>query len=115
MAINNFMEQALNFVINLGLIVGVLAVIYAVIWMAIFVPIVKLRKHKQKVFEMERRYNKIEVEYATKMQLKEQTDEKLRKVLYILSQKEVELEKVTNELAEKEKSNGSNDAKQNKK
>lgn len=96
-------KQLLDLVINVALIVALLAVIYAIIWTAIFFPIIKLRKHKQKVFEMEREYNKIEVEYATTMRLKDATDEKLRQTLFILSQKEQQLEKINKELEKKDK------------
>lgn len=115
MTLSSFMSAALDFIINLALIIGVLAIIYIIIWVAIFFPIIKLRKHKQKVFEMEKKYNKIEVEYGTKMKLKEETNEKLRQTLYILAQKESQLEDIEKKLSDATKKITPDNDKKNKK
>lgn len=101
MNINEFMNNAVNFMFSLLIIVLILAVIYAVVWSAIFFPIIKLRKHDKIVHEMEKQYNKIEVEFAQTVKLKESTDEKLRQTLYTLNKNLDQLEKVNLELEKK--------------
>ena len=97
----NFMQQLLNFFLNMLWIVLVIVAIWCAIWIGAFFPIVKNRKHQQKVREFEKDYNKIEVEYGATMRLKEATDEKLRSTLFVLAKKEKELADITAELEKK--------------
>lgn len=103
MTLNTFMALAVDFTLNLLLIVLLLAVIYAVIWTAIFYPVIKLRKHNKQVYEMEKKHNKIQVEYAATAQLQETTDAKLRTVLYQLHQKEKQLQSLDEQITAKTK------------
>lgn len=103
MTLNEIMSTAVNFMLNFAIIIAIAAVIYMIVWIAVFFPIIKLRKHKQKVFEAEKKYNKIEVEYATTQRLREATDEKLRKLLYVLSQKELKEKELDDSIALKQK------------
>lgn len=101
MTIIEILKFVLEIVIQLALIFGVLAFIYVMFWVAAFFPIVKLRKHKQKVAEFEKEYNKIEVETTAALRLQDTTDEKLRQTLYVLSQKELELQRINKQLESK--------------
>lgn len=101
MTIIEILKFVLDIVIQLSLIFGVLALIYVMFWVAAFFPIVKLRKHKQKVAEFEKEFNKIEVETTAALRMQETTDDKLRQTLYILSQKELELEKINKQIESK--------------
>lgn len=72
------MKHIVDFFFNLVIIIGLLSVAYAMIWSAIFVPINKLRKHKERIDELNKEYNKIEVEHAYQIKAKETTDKELQ-------------------------------------
>ena len=72
------MKHIVDFFFNLVIIIGLLSVAYAMVWSAIFVPINKLRKHKERIDELNKEYNKIEVEHAYQIKAKETTDKELQ-------------------------------------
>lgn len=85
------------------IIVAFISLSYALIWTALFFPISKKRKHEQAVAEANREYNKVQVEHATIIKAKEETNEELKKLLYVIHNKEKQLESLNKEIADKQK------------
>lgn len=90
MELNEFMSNMIEFFFNLALIIVIIAVIYAVIWTAIFIPIIKLRKHTEKVRESNREYNQIESDIGAAEIARSNNDEKITKQLLTIHYKKVE-------------------------
>lgn len=78
------LKQILFGSIYVLLLVIVLAVIYAVIWYALFIPVAKNRRHKEKVKEANLEYNKIAVEHSNKAKALMETDKDIKHNLYKL-------------------------------
>ena len=97
------LQNILNTVIYLVIIIALLAVAYAVVWTALFYPITQNRKHKEKVAEAQKEYNKIEVEHATIIRAKEETNDELKKLLYMIHNKEKYLEDLNKKIEASEK------------
>ena len=106
-------KTILNIAFDILLIIGIISLAYALIWTALFIPVIKLRKHQEKVDEANREYNKIETEFAALARAKQTTDAELKILLYAIHSKEQDLkeleykiskmlQEVTNEKNEKD-------------
>lgn len=92
-------KTILNIAFDILLIIGIISLAYALIWTALFIPVIKLRKHQEKVDEANREYNKIETEFAALARAKQTTDAELKKLLYAIHSKEQELKELENKIS----------------
>lgn len=96
-------KTILNISFDILLIIGILSLAYAIIWTALFIPVIKLRKHQEKVDEANREYNKIETEFAALARAKQTTDAELKKLLYVIHAKQEELKEINTKLDQAKK------------
>lgn len=96
-------KTILNISFDILLIIGILSLAYAIIWTALFIPVIKLRKHQEKVDEANREYNKIETEFAALARAKQTTDAELKKLLYVIHSKQEELKEINTKLDQAKK------------
>lgn len=87
----------------LVIIVAFISLAYTLVWTALFYPITRKRKHEEAVAIASREYNKVQVEHATIIKAKEETNEELKKLLYVIHNKEKQLEILNKEIADKQK------------